>query len=218
MSLANAQIVASGVTATSLRWTGRVLSAEDLRGSLNGQVEVVLSPSTVVTPMASDQLKAQGVRVIRRAEDSPTTDQALSAWGIALERPDALVTSAVRSLEREGIRFKTLSASGGSSCGWARALAECVARGECAGGVGFAADPGLICCLANKVKGLRAAAVCSVNQATRAVAGLAANLIVVEMPGRTLFEIKQILKCACAGGACPPETITMLRELEHAHR
>lgn len=217
MSPGNGQPGVNGKDGKALLWTGRVLSAEDLR-DLNGHAEVLLSPRTVVTPMALDQLRAQGVRIVRRADETPGQSTGSSDWGIAQEKPDALVTSAIRSLEREGVRFKTIAASGDSPCRWGRALADCVARGDCCGGVGFAADPGLISCIANKVKGLRAAAVCSVPQAKRAIAALAANLIVVEMPGRTLFEIKQILKCVCAGGACPPETIAILRELEDAHR
>lgn len=217
MSLGNGQPGVNGQDSKALRWTGRVMSAEDLR-DLNGQAELLLSPGTVVTPMALDQLRARGVRIVRQAEEKSPQDAGSSAWGIAQERPDALVTSAIRSLEREGLRFKSLAAPGESPSRWARALAECVARGDCAGGVGFAIDPGLICCVANKVKGLRAVAVCGVNQATRAVVGLAANLIVVEMPGRTLFEIKQILKRVCGGGVCPPETVAILRELEDAHR
>lgn len=213
MSAGNGQPGANGTA----RWSGRVLSAEDVRG-LNGQSEVVLSPRTVVTPMAIDQLKANGIRIVRQSEVTLPQDAGSSAWGIAQERPDALVTSAIRSLERDGLQFRSLGIPVDGSSRWARALAECVARGDCGGGVGFAQDAGLICCIANKVSGLRAVAVCGLPQAKRALAVLAANLIVVEMPGRTLFEIKQILKCACTGGTCPPETLAILRELEDAHR
>lgn len=216
MSVGNGQ---TGVNGAALRWMNRVLSVEDLRGNLNGQGEIIVAPHTVVTPMALDQLKACGVRIVRQDQQKPAPVSGSGAWGIAQEKPDALVTSAVRSLEREGLRFKSLASRGEQEpCRWARALAECVKSGEFAGGVGFACDPGLICCVANKVKGLRAVAVCSVNQATRAVAGLAANLIIVEMPGRTLFELKQILKRVCCGDVCPPETIAVLQELEDAHR
>ena len=48
----------------------------------------------------------------------------------------------------------------------------------------------------------------------------AANLLVVEMPGRTFFEIRQILRTLYAAvAACPEGVACTLRELDgHAHR
>jgi len=99
-------------------------------------------------------------------------------------------------------------------------VAECVAAGTCQGGVVFCADPGLVCCVANKFAGLRAVPVLSVAQAARATLSLAANLLAVEMPGRTFFEVRQILRLLCAGpgACCPPDVLATLTELEHAHR
>ena len=78
---------------------------------------------------------------------------------------------------------------------------------------------GLVCCVANKVPGLRAAAVTTVAQAARATHSLGANLLAVEMPGRTYFEVRQILRAVCGAGACPDTVAGTLRELDgHAHR
>lgn len=218
MNKANGQ---PGKNASAWQWAGQVLSAEDLRQGLNGQGEVILSPRTVVTPMALDLLRANRVRIVRQPEDA-REQREKAAWGYALEKPDAQVGSAIQSLAREGLRFKPLAAKreGESSCGWARAMADCIARGECQGGIAFCQDPGLVCCIANKLTGLRAVAVANVNQANRAVNGLAANLVVVEMPGRTFFEIRQILRCVSGGkGSCPNDIVSLLKELEgHAHR
>jgi ribose 5-phosphate isomerase RpiB len=96
-----------------------------------------------------------------------------------------------------------------------------VARGECRGGVVFCPDPALVCCVANKVPGLRAAAVLTVAQAVRAAHSLGANLLAVEMPGRTFHEVRQILRVVCESGgtACPDGVGCVLRELDgHAHR
>ena len=90
-----------------------------------------------------------------------------------------------------------------------------------AGGVVFCDDPGLVCCVANKVPGLRAVAVTTVAQAARATLTLGANLLAVEMPGRTFFEMRQILRCLCGAEstACPAGVACTLRELDgHAHR
>jgi hypothetical protein len=203
-----------------LRWPGRVVAAEDLRRSLNGHRELLVSPAAVITPLALEQLRERGVQVRRQPPEQKMPSPA--AWGYAQDRPHGLVQSAVQSLEREGIRWKPLPpAEASSPCLWAKALAECVARGECQGGVVFCQDPGLVCCVANKVAGLRGVAVTTVAQAGRAVLTLGPNLVAVEMPGRTFFEIRQILRVLCVPGqaACPPGVACALQELDgHAHR
>jgi hypothetical protein len=141
--------------------------------------------------------------------------------GYTEDRPHPLVESAVRALQREGLVVKPLPAAAGElPCRWARAVAHCVASGECTGGVVFCEDPGLVCCVANKVPGLRAVAVTTVAQAARATLGLGANLLAVEMPGRTFFELRQIFRTLCtATPSCPDGVACTLRELDgHAHR
>jgi hypothetical protein len=203
-----------------LRWSGRVVAAEDLRRALNGHRELLVSPQTVITPLASEQLRECGVQICRQPAAQKATPRA--AWGYAQDRPHPMVSSAVQALRREGLGWKEMPpVDAGSDCGWARALAECVARGECSGGVVFCQDPGLVCCVANKVAGLRAAAVYTVAQAGRALLTLGPNLVAVEMPGRTFFEIRQILRvlCTAAAAACPPGVACTLQELDgHAHR
>lgn len=140
--------------------------------------------------------------------------------GYAQERPDPLVSSAIQALRRQGVSFKELAPPQSTPDQWARALAQCLASGDCHGGVVFCQDPGLICCIANKVAGVRAVPVVTVPQAGRALAGLAANLVAVEMPGRTFFEVRQILRLVCTpNGGCPDGVACTLRELDgHAHR
>jgi hypothetical protein len=143
-------------------------------------------------------------------------------WGYAQDRPYAWVESAVRGLARDGIGLQALPAlSKELPCRWAKALAECVAKGECHGGVLFCNDPGLVCCVANKVAGLRAVPVVTIAQMGQALLTLGANLVAVEMPGRTFFEVRQILRLACSGrnGGCPDGVACTLQELDgHAHR
>ena len=139
-------------------------------------------------------------------------------WGVAQDRPYPMVEFVLRILAREQAPVRQLACHG-AECDWARAIAECVARGECCGGVVFCEDPGLTCCVANKVPGLRAVAVTTVAQAARATRTLGANLLAVEMPGRTFFEVRQILRTlGTAANACPPGVACTLEELDgHAH-
>jgi hypothetical protein len=200
-----------------LHWPGRVLSAGDLRTTLNGQRQLVLTPNAVVTPLAAEELRQRAVQVTRKAE-AP----AAPTWGYAQDRPHPLVASAMQAVRREGLPLKELMGNGETNSGaWVRTLAECVARGECQGGVLFCADPGLACCVANKVPGLRAVAITTVAEAGRAFLTLCPNIIAVAMPGRTFFEVRQILRVVCRPGPaiCPPGVACTLRELDgHAHR
>lgn len=155
--------------------------------------------------LATDDGLAPGARVV----------------GYAMDRAHPLVEAAVQAANRDGAALKELCGMGDElPCRWSRAFAECIARGECAGGVIFCQDPGLVCCVANKVAGLRAVAVVTVSQAARAALALSANLLAVEMPGRTFFELRQILRIlATTTNGCPVGVAGTLKELDgHAHR
>jgi hypothetical protein len=195
--------------AAILCWPGRLLSADDLRRHLTSQREIVLAPRTVVTPLALDELRGKGVRI--RREEQASCRASAGTWGYAEEAPDALVAAALGALAREG---KTLLAlSGKSPVEWARAAVQTP------GVVAVCGDPGLACCVANRLKGVRAVAVESAKQASRARQTLGANFLAVEMPGRTVFELRQILKAALAPAACPADIAKTLQELDgHAHR
>jgi hypothetical protein len=148
--------------------------------------------------------------------------RARSSWGYAVERqPRPMLAVALQALRREGAEPVALAECNGDAGRWVRAVAECLGRGECGGAVVFCDDAGLACCVANKVPGIRAAAVWTVAQAERAVRGLGANVLAVEQSGRTFYEFKQILRLCCTGPAadCPPGVARVLRELDgHAHR
>jgi hypothetical protein len=217
---ANGQVREADADGQVLRWTGRVVAADDLRRSLNGHRELLVSPRAIITPLAAEELRARGVYVTRQpAESAPAAG---TTWGVAQDRLYPQVASAVQGLRRDGLFLKEMPAcADAASCSWSRALAECVSRGECRGGVVFCHDPGLVCCVANKVAGLRAVAVVTVTQAAQALLTLGPNLVAVEMPGRTFFEIRQILRSLCVAdaAACPDGVACTLRELDgHAHR
>jgi ribose 5-phosphate isomerase RpiB len=204
-----------------LHWNGQVLSALELRGSLNGQRELILSERAVITPSAAEELRARGVRITRRPS-TQTTAARPAVWGYAQDRPYPHVQSLVQTLEREGIALRDLGNSAtGDTPRWARELAACIARSDCCGGLAFCQDAELACCVANKMPGLRAAAVATAAQGERAASTLGVNLLVVEMPGRTFFEIRQIVRSLCRAGApaCPAPVAGFLQELDgHAHR
>jgi hypothetical protein len=202
----------------TLHWLGRVLAEEDLRRNLNGHRAVVLRSGTVVTPSAREHLLASGIR-LDQAE--PVAAKTADVWGVAKDRLYPPIGPAIVALIRDGLRVIELAcAPTDLPWEWSQAVAACVARGDCRGGVVFCEDPGLVCCVANKVAGLRAVSVSTIGQAARATLTLNANLLAVEMPGRTYFEVRQILRTLCnSGGVCPDAVACTLRELDgHAHR
>jgi hypothetical protein len=203
-------------SADVLRWPGRVVSAVDLVRHLNGQRRLLLMGRAILTPNAIDELRQRGVTVERESDAAAIAP----TWGYGQDWPHASVHSAIQALQREGLCLRPLPESNGeSSASWARRVAECVSQGECGGGVIFCEDPALVCCVANKVAGLRAATVTTLGQLGRALEALAPNLIAVEMPGRTFFEVRQILRTVLASRACPDGVACMLKELDgHAHR
>jgi hypothetical protein len=125
---------------------------------------------------------------------------------------------ALHALCHSGLAPQALPACNGSTCEWVRRVADCLKQQTCRAAVLFCDDPELACCVANKVAGIRAAAVSSVPQATRALQQLGANLLIVEMAGRTYYEFKALLGLAGAA-PCPPGIACTLTELDgHAHR
>lgn len=192
-------------------WSKAVLTGDDVL-SLNGQRRLRVSPRLIITPSARDEIREKGIELEQELSANGST-----TWGISQERNSPLVESAIVALRREGIGLKPLPAIEGKlPCRWAQALAECIANGECQGGVIFAQDPALICCVANKLPGLRAASVSTIDSAARATFNLQANFLAVEMPGRTWHEIRQILRLACTlpNRPCPEGLACTLRELE----
>jgi len=207
-------------TGAVLNWPKKVLSADDLRRHLTSQREIALLPRAIVTPLAADELKARGVR-IRWEDAKPQANAPAGRWGYAQERPDAAVGAAIRALERDSIALIALEIAAKTPTAWVRAMAELVARAGTLGGIAFCGNPGLVCCVANKLAGVRAAAVATPAQAERARKTIAANLLAIESTERTFFEIRQIVR-AIAGGSpvcCPAELANALKELDgHAHR
>src|SRR5258708_5485936 len=84
-----------------LRWPGRVLSAEDVRRRVNGHRRLLLRRGSVVTPLAAEELREHGVEWEQEDEKASP-----SPWGYAQDRNYPLVSSAIRTLARDGIALR----------------------------------------------------------------------------------------------------------------
>lgn len=204
-----------------LRWSGRVVTAEELRRALNGQRRLLVPANAVITPLAIEHLRANGVE-IQRGEAAEAPAPPAASWSVAHERADPTIQSVLETLRRDGWPLRDLPAAADTDpARWAHNVAECVAKGECRGAVVFCDDPALVCCVANKLRGLRAAVATTPNQTARLLCALAPNLVAIECAGRTFFELKQMLLTLCRtdSGGCSPRVGRVLEELDgHAHR
>ena len=154
----------SPISTTALCWPKKLLSADDLRRHLTSQRELLLLPRTIVTPLAADELRARGVRIswqVPKAGDNPSAKQ--GTWSYAQEKPEALVASAVQALERDGITLTAWDQAWRRGTWANRRNSDSLNAGHC-GVVVFCGDPALVCCIANKIAGLRAVQVGSVVQ------------------------------------------------------
>src|SRR5262249_30283931 len=141
-------IANSAATDPVLHWQGQVVSAEGLRRSLNGHQQLVIPAKAVITPLAAEHLRANGISITR--ETAKPEARRRSTWGFGQDRPQLVVKSAVHALERDGLRLQELPPPDDSSpCRWAHAVARCIAQGQCRGGVIFCQDAELLCCVAN---------------------------------------------------------------------
>jgi ribose 5-phosphate isomerase RpiB len=219
---ANGQVRAESQSPGVLRWPSRVVTAEELRRGLNGHRELLMQPKAIVTPLAEEYLRSLGVRLIRSGEESQKSAAVSARWAFAQERPFAAVEAVVQAMRRELISFEDWGNCGRLSVArWAGQVAEQVVRQPDSGVVVFCEAPALVCCVANKVADIRAAGASTAAQALQATKDLGANLLAVEMPGRTFFEVRQILRTVSQAGrpACPRELADILGKLEtHAHR
>jgi hypothetical protein len=146
-------------------------------------------------------------------------ETASARWVVLHDRAYDYLPAVAQTLRREGLALSLHQVSG-APCLWAREVAEQVAAGQQIGAVVFASVPCIVACVANKVPGIRAVMVSTVPQLSLALLELNPNVVVVEMPGRTFFEMKQFARCF-HDPAQPlvPVLAQTLKELDHhAHR
>jgi hypothetical protein len=123
---------------------------------------------------------------------------------VVQDRLYPLVQLALAMLRREGLIATTFDASGDDSGAWIVPIVE--SGRTCAI---FCEKPELIACLANRQRA-RAASVTTLAQAERAVTTLGANLLTIEMPGRTFYEIKAMIRLLAQPRSCPEEVKEIL--------
>jgi ribose 5-phosphate isomerase RpiB len=190
-------------------WPGSVLALNDLQRLGPNLRELVVRDKVVLTPCARDELKRLGVSLVRRDEKTPRN----IGYGSDAMYPQ--IATVVLALDKEGLTLKALEFQRGlDSMLLGKSAGELVSRGEMKSAVLFCAEPEAAACAANKLVGIRAAAVNNILQAKRACASLGANLMAVEMPGRTYFEIRQVMFLMMDAKGCHQGNHKLLERLD----
>jgi len=179
------------------RYDGRILAAEHLPRRLTGVTRVVVRPGTIVTQLAREDLSQRGITIGQESPAAPAAATAAPGSGIWVGSDrDYPVLSLALSLAG-GTTGETHS---GDSAALAAEAGRWRRDNPDGAVVIFTAKPELAAWEAGKASGSPAAAVCGVPQASRAMATLGKPILAVEMPGRTAYEIRQILRLAGAPG------------------
>jgi ribose 5-phosphate isomerase RpiB len=170
---------------------------------------LIVSDKVVLTPCARDEIKRLGVSLVRRVAKKETS------IGYGSDGLYPQVATVVLALGNEGFTLKALQMQQGiGSMLLGKNAGEMVASGVMKSAVLFCREPEAAACAANKLVGIRAAAVNNMMQAKRVCASLGANMMVVEMPGRTYFEIRQVILLMMNTKGCPEGSQTILERLD----
>lgn len=202
----------------TLVYPGRLLTAAYLERNLNGHRKILIPSDAIITPLARDFLREMGITTAPSKEE---IDPGKSHWGYGMVLEHPYVPCAIRTLRRDGLIVEELAGPGNEpESEWARKIAVQITAGQKKRVVVFSNQPEVFCCVANKVPGIRAVAVTTITQTARATLTLDPNLLAVEMPGRTFYEIRQMISLMVGSkeGMIPEKVAVTLRELDgHAH-
>jgi hypothetical protein len=168
---------------------------------------VLIAPGTVVTPLARDLMKRQGV-AIQLAGLADFGASARGEWAFAIDSDLGYLYALRRSLLEDAGRWAELAPSIDELTGWIQA-------GEGRGALLVTTAGALAVWRACQAPGVRAAFAAEPADVHRASQSMGANLIVVEPTGKSLSWIKQLATAFRQAGAPRfAEQPTWLKETE----
>lgn len=171
----------------------RLLALRQAEAFPPGTREVRVAPGTVVTPLARDYLKRQGIVTRLLSREEVGRNPARGEWGFAVE-PD--VESGTVAAWRRALREEDWSELG-SWAGSASWLLERPGRGALL----VTGEASLAVWRACRTEGIRAAAAVDPGSVAKAVRDLGANLIAIEPAGKPISFLKRMGRTFRAAGA-----------------
>jgi hypothetical protein len=189
----------------------RVVSLEALDGRLAGVRRLVTRPDAVVTPSVRDELRTRRIELVRRDN---------SSTGSGTEKQ--VVLAVVRSSDGDGQVARSIAAVIGQADRIVaddlptavRRVADKITSGD-AMGVLLTKEPVAAHCLANQIRGVRAAWAVDRRSVEQAIDTIGANLLVVA-PGHTgATQTAELVRQVVAGGCrpCPSDFLEMLESV-----
>ncbi len=183
---------------------------EDLRRESK---EIRLPEGALVTPAARDWLKEHSLPVTWEKAAVSTGGRLAAVMDTSL--PELRTMRSM--LDRGGRLAEVIEPTGGRGgiLAATRQLCGRIARREVAKGVVFAADGPAPVCVANKHDGVRAALGVNIPMVEEACRSLGINVLVLEYPTLTPYQMKQMIDRLLAGPASPPpETAGQIETVE----
>lgn len=174
-----------------------VITALMLHDLFRRGAEIVLQKHALVTPAARDWLKEHAVPITWL--DGPA--QGGRSLAVVMD-PKLPEMRAVRTmLDRDGGLAEVIEPviGKGAMAAATRRLCGIISRKEAAKGVVFAQDGAVPVCVANKHQHIRAALGMNVPMVEEACRELGINVLVIEYPGQTPYQMKQMIRRLVAG-------------------
>ena len=166
-------------------FAGRLLSLHEAERVGTRERVVKVAPGTVVTPLARDYLKNQGIelRFVARSE----VDRLRNAgeWGFAIESKTGVLEAFRRSILDGHQGWTELGSSLDEAASW-------VSEGDGRGALLLTDEAALALYLAYQTPRVRAALAEGPDAAARAVRSIGVNLLIVEPAGKSIALLKQI--------------------------
>jgi len=177
----------------------KIVTAADLEGRLSGIKRLLVQRGAVVTPSARDELRKHGVAIASTVLGGKQT----STIHLAMAETNFRTDSLLALLTSEGLTVQEQAA--GSLLNVIDDLCKTVATGN-QRGLLLTGVPAAALCVANRQNGVRAVLGTSLADFALARAAVAANLLVIDPKGRSLFELRQLTRELLQGGdTCPAE-------------
>ncbi|MGE3821690.1 MAG: hypothetical protein AB7I30_19940 [Isosphaeraceae bacterium] len=180
-------------------FTERLLSVRVVE-SLGDAVKFVrVAPGTVVTPLARDFLKRQGIQIQYVSANEVGQRGKVGDWGFLVDARGGRMEALRNHWLSEAEPWSELVGSSPDSADW-------VAESPDRGALVLTEEAAMLVYQACQVPGVRAAQAIDAETAARAVRSIGANLLAVEPAGKPIALIRQIGAAFRRGGApiAPP--------------
>ncbi len=190
-----------------------VVTALMLNDLLRTGAEIVLQKGALITPAARDWFKEHAVPVTWLEGSTGQGGSLAVVMDTRLPEMRAVRTM----LDRTGGLAEVIepAVGRGAMASATRRLCGMISRREVARGVVFAQDGAVPVCVANKHVGIRAALGMNVPMVEEACRELAINVLVIEYPGQTPYQMKQMIRRLTQGPSVPrPELAAAIANIE----